>query len=228
MKRTALIVSMPVLSILCGCTVTETGNPPAAPQLDDTLVESAPDPIFTPGVVHLVADPGAVEPPEGEIAVTYLDGTTPTERIAVAADGSFDARVSADDGLIRLQVIGTSQRSAPADLRLNLGANELTPVPSPLPCAVVDRSIAIAPGAMSTIRIDNACSGPITFDIPRLRIGGIGFALDAATAMSVNPGSAATIQVRHTSGSEDEVLFLDVNEPSAERIAITLHVDPGG
>ncbi len=224
--RIGLLICACALAAVAGCGVTETGNPPARPILDESEVGIVLDPILVPGVIHVRGEPGSVEPPEGEIAFVLLDGTTPFERLPVMADGSFDGSVTGGDGVLRMQVVGSEARSEARDFLVDLATETLTALGPPLPCANVETSMGVSAGGTISVTIDNECPEPLPLEPPRLRRG-TAWVLEGGYPGSIPPTSSGSIPVRNTVDGGDDVLFIDLASPVDARLAVTVYVDPG-
>lgn len=200
-----------LLALLQACSITETGNPPAVPTLDEGSVDGTS--LFG-GSVDVRGAPGAVDPPAGVVRATNLENANPTVDWPVEADGSFAGRLSAEVGdVVRLQVVGDEARGEPLDL----DASTFEPVPSALPCLDVTRDLPIA--GEGDVRIENGCEDAAEIEVVRLRVGAA-YSFDAG-AFTVEPGASHVIHVSTTTGGED-VLLLETSAPLVARFAVTL------
>ncbi len=127
-EATAFTLAFGVLC-LTGCVGTETGNPLRPPVQRERVALQAVD----NGVLEVRGNPGAVDPPGGEVQVTNLERVDPPTEVPVDADGSFFTRIQ---GLPE-DAIRIARRSAEGvfvlDVALELGGATVE-VPPPLDC----------------------------------------------------------------------------------------------
>lgn len=201
---------------------------PSPPNLDVDAVAEPPT-----GGVGLPAFTGLVDPPEGVVVVTHLDGTEPPVAEPVRDDGTFSVTAIGPIGNEhRVQARAGAARSVPVDL---VGEGEpatLSPAPRPLAdCFVVSPAFEVDFGdvpvggrAERRVSITNDCGAPLTLMTPRLRIASPAFeVLDAPT--EIPDGEAVELVLAATpteAGPVEAVVFLESSSPTPDRRPLTL------
>ena len=101
-----------LIAMLCctGCLGTETGNPPAQPELVAELLSVQPD---SAGNGVIIGAAGATNA-GATLQLTALDGRGAPVRLRTGSDGSFSYGPA--NGLFRLQTIAGVERSLPVDV----------------------------------------------------------------------------------------------------------------
>jgi len=214
-----------------GCAVSPQPSPPNLQPQGIELGDGAPE--LSDSALVLVGQPGTVDPPEGVVVATALDGTDPPRVEPVRADGSFSI-TSRLDGELRLQVRSGSARSAPLDLVL--GGSGVTPAPRPLESCIRATAAGVAAlahdfgdlrvGAATEllVTLTNRCDSELALSA-RLRTDSPAFRLMATLPETLPMGASITIPVRAepaAPGVYEDTLLVDVSAPVTDRRALTL------
>lgn len=210
-----------------GCAVTDTGNPPMAPEVDTDRVRLTS--LFA-GLLTLSAAPGSVDPPRGVVRVTNLDTAADAAQAPVAEDGSFELGVGADLGNeLRLQIADGALRSEPVDF-VDMG-EQLIPIERALACVTLDPPLDIDAGTLASsvdlsIVVTNGCAQPISLaTAPRRTTAGISISAELGSTV-VEPSATTSVRVSVdpiAPGSHEEVLFITIAVPVSDRRPITIH-----
>lgn len=168
-----------------------------------------------------------------EIWAVNLDSSEPPSVVNVAADGTFSVAIGALSGHeLRLQARSQSARSEPVDF-LVPDSGALVPALRPLGgclTAVLELDFGevdlLAPGASRSVIVDNACADAVTLSSIGLRVPTPAFAVDAPVAPFVIPaGESVSLGVvfdPETSGLSEEILLIEISNPSVDRRPVTL------
>lgn len=222
LPRHILWVLLAASAIGCGGTP-QTDPLMAKPVLDGELVQSVPTYARSTTTVKLRGQPGSAAPPGGVVRVVDLDGTGAPVETIVDADGSFEVTLQAQSGgVLRLDVRSGAQRSAPVDVRVE--ADIVSPALPTLTCWTTSGPVVEVTDDGGTVRIINDCSEPIHVSRAALRVDDASFTLGAAPA-EVPSGSGAEVAVGYVpsgTGSDEEILLLDIDAPVQDRRAVTL------
>lgn len=203
------------------CVVTDTGNPPASPDVDPDLVEN--DSSST-GSTTLRGLPGAVFPAEGVVRVTPHGDSAP-RTATVQPDGSFEVVVDfGADGndMIRLQVVQGALRSEPMDFDSN-GLRAAMPS-----CLIMDAWSQVvfdetSPGTFA-IEMTNECDESLEFGQPIVHPSGP-FMLVPSSFTELAPGASDTLTLRvQTAESGEHLVFVPISAPTSVTRALTLVV----
>ncbi|MFT5356610.1 MAG: hypothetical protein ACI9KE_003835 [Polyangiales bacterium] len=203
------------------CTVTDTGNPPASPDIDPDLVEN--DSTST-GSFTLRGLPGAVFPAEGVLRITPF-GLAPPRTVTVQPDGSFEVVIDfAADGndALRVQVVQGALRSEPLDFD---PAGRLSASPG---CLIMRAwsQVLLDETNESTFAVEmtNECEESIEFGEPRLHPDGP-FTLLPATVDDLASGASSTLTLRvQRAESGEDLVFIPIRTPTSTTRVITLVV----
>jgi hypothetical protein len=227
-SRTALVIGLGLLAAAASasCVVSPQPSPPEA-VLKGSLIGLRPGVELAATVVGFEAGPGAVDPPEGVVIVTNLDGADAPSVAAVQPDGSFAIAVPGQPGQsFRFQAKIGGTRSQPIDLEVSASGITASALDTGASCLTVQPGAWLAftgDGDQRSVVIDNQCAGTVTLAAPHLRRGLAGFSLSSVPTTGVPQGSSVTIAVQAGAGSEaEDVLILDVTAPFTERHAVTL------
>lgn len=203
------------------CAVTDTGNPPASPDVDPDLVEN--DSSST-GSTTLRGLPGAIFPAEGVVRVTP-HGNAPPRTATVQPDGSFEAVVDfGADGndVIRLQVVQGALRSEPMDFD---SSGLRAAMPS---CLIMDAwsQVVFDETSPSTFAIEmtNECEESLEFGEPVVHPSGP-FTLAPGRLTELASGDSGTLTLRVlTAESGEHLVFVPIVAPVSVTRALTLVV----
>lgn len=221
MRNPPLFLALTLCLTGVACTVTDTGNPPAAPDVDPDRVENGGS---STGGTPVRGQPGAVFPAEGVVVLTPF-GEAASARADVAADGSFSATLflpSAND-VVRLQVVQGGLRSEPIDVDPE---GEVQPA---LSCLRMDKwaqALLDDTGESSFfVEVSNECDDTIVFDAPEMRLSDGPLTLTSSDIEPLAAGAVATLSFRVTrDAAGEDILFLPVSAPVNDTRAITLVV----
>jgi hypothetical protein len=228
--RTALCIVV-VLALGAGCLGTETGNPPAAPEVDVSRIALTD----TPAGVEVSGVAGAIDPGGGTVRIVNLDGVAGLVISDVAADGSFSAVVEGSGAdLIRLQARLGDLRSPPIDFQTVIfptPASDCVDV-EPASLAADYGTLAIGEPGVVTVGLVNGCGAEITVTSARMRFADPAFAIGGPVPpWPIADGGRATVDVTLTPagvGETEDVLIVDVLvPPDPGTVAITLYGEGG-
>jgi hypothetical protein len=193
---------------------------PEPPSLDGGLIGLAPVGIVVlsePRLLPIAGQPGAATP-GASVRVIDLDTRDPGVSTTAASDGSFALTVPVRSGdELRLQAQTDSARSEPVDLIYRSVEPVDTLEPSPRhDCVTLDPGfeVAFAGSASRSLRVQNACSGPIVLAAPRFRLDGADFELESVLPLTLPAGSEGRLDLTRlspTPPAREDVLFVDVS-----------------
>lgn len=215
------------LLLALGCTV---GPQPVPPSFDpqvlvvaDTPAEAVQDAVT---MRALVGAPGTVDPAEGVIVATPLDGAGPILVEPVRPDGSFELNVTANE--LRLQARNGELRSEPIDVAI--AGSELRVLAPRHECLSVTPALESDFGAVRvgeagelTLEVRNDCDFEVGLGT-RFREGGL-FEITSSISETLPPGASLSLQLRAiptAEGAFEDTLFVDIN-PDDRRV-LTLFV----
>jgi hypothetical protein len=188
------------------CFATDTGNPPAAPEIDHDAVHAVPEGGLAQPAVSFSGPAGAISPARGRVFALPLDRDDAAQSSPVSADGSFALeRVPADIGEeVRLFVIDDGLASAPLDLRIT-SDGAVPAIDGARECVAIAPGRVI-PGEVSTVgtavalaaTITNRCAEPVAIERVELRAPGGELALVEPVPVAIAAGEAATLRVSLT------------------------------
>jgi hypothetical protein len=188
---------------------------PEPPSIDVSRVGNGGEvyPLTGPAPIALVGDVGAA-PPHATVRVLNLDDTRDAVATTADADGRFSLGIIANAGdELRFEARTNDGFSEPVDARVEGDLSGVVVSQRP-DCFVLESGYAleVTPGATGTVRLTNECTGDLSVDEVRLRLGNAGFGSDVTTPLSLAPNESATVNVQLTPGAmpAQDVLFLDV------------------
>ena len=219
----------PVVALCAmSCASTETGNPPVQP---DTGLEAG---NVTFMVVPNMGDPGLLSgfvqmnvPFGAELHVTAVDTTLDTVRVPIVGEplGFTTTLPAGFSGWLRLQIVSADGPPfGPLDVLTSDAAigGMVELLPSPVgECLEVPTSLTLDADGAADLQLVNRCEGPLTFEAPRARLGGV--SATPATGFTLARHGRRTIAISRTAGfptGDAEVLVLQ--EGTGERRAVTI------
>ncbi len=210
-----------------GCIVSPQPSPPFEVAFEGDRIGLTGGIELTSNVVGFHAEPGTVDPPEGEVIVTNLDATDSPSVAKVQLDGSFDVAVPGQPGQrFRFQAKVGDARSEPFDLAVDSTGSVVSAVTPTSACLTIAPAAWAAfdgAGDARSLVIKNTCGETASIDTPQLRRGRAGFTFSPTDAIDLADGETATLTVVAGGASElEDVLLLDVAGPAPELRAITL------
>jgi hypothetical protein len=218
-----------------GCTGTEVGNPPFAPEpesdagfdleVPELFVDPMRDARTTDAVFRI---PETAVPAEATVHVANLDDDDPVQVLEPDGAGMFVATVSAVAGsVLRVQLRDPSTRFGIVDYRVSevRGLEIYAPVHAEcLRFEARDVAPRDEDPNVIVVRARNDCADPLTLT-PRLRIAAAGFSLESSEAVTLAIGEIATFRValdEPTGAAVENHLLLRSATPADERFAVTL------
>jgi hypothetical protein len=148
------------------------------------------------------------------VRVLNLDDMRDAVATTADADGRFSLQIVANPGdELRFEARTTGGFAEPVDAHVRDDLSGVTPSQRP-ECFVFETGYAleVTAGATAAVRVTNECTGEVTLDDVRLRLGTAGFSFEATSQLLVAPGASASVDVELTPGPTpaSDVLFLDV------------------
>ena len=193
---------------------------PEPPSLDPGLIGLAPVGavvLSEPRLLPIAGLPGAATP-GASVRVLDLDTRDPAVSTTAASDGSFALLVPVRSGdELRLQAQTGGARSEPVDLIYRSVELADTLEPSPRhDCVTLDPGfeLAFAGSVSRSLRVQNACSGPIVLSAPRFRLDGADFELESVLPLTLPAGSEGLLDLtllRPAPPAREDVLFVDIS-----------------
>jgi len=193
---------------------------PEPPSLDPGLIGVAPVGISVlsePRLLPIEGQPGAATP-GASVRVIDIDTRDPAVTTTARSDGSFTLSVPVRNGdELRLQAQTDSVRSTPVDLIYR--AVELVDTLEPSPrheCVTLDPGFDLdfSGAVRRSVRVQNACSGPIVLAEPRFRLDSAGFELDRSLPITLAAGSEGLLDLTLQSPAppaREDVLLVDIS-----------------
>lgn len=216
------IFGLCVAIVVCGCAITESGNPPVIPIIDTAQIHE--NVVVLSNGFSLFAPAGAITPGGGTVFLVNLDTSEDEASATVQADGSFE--INADFGefdTYRLWIEQGSVASEPFDFSLSGGA--LVPLTNALDCLEVDPEFdAKVTDSGLVVTATNGCDAAVTIAVPTLRTGTAGFSV-AGEAATLAPGEHASWNISRETSATHDILFIHATSGDDERRAITLFAE---
>jgi len=193
---------------------------PEPPSLAPGLIGVAPvgaAVLSEPRLLPIEGQPGAATP-GAIVRVIDLDTRDPAVSTSAASDGSFTLSVPVRSGdELRLQAQTDGARSEPVDFIYR--AVELVDTLEPSPrheCVTLDPGfeLAFTGAARHSLRLQNACSGPIVLAAPRFRLDTGDFELESVLPITLAAGSEGLLDLTLlslTPPAREDVLFVDIS-----------------
>lgn len=222
MRRAAAII---VLLCATGCVGTPLPQPPA---LEAPRAERI-DYDVTGSTLRFFGAPGTVAPGIPTLWVVDLDAAEDPLLVPVAADGSFASGLAVRDGdEIRMQARDGDARSRPVDVRVPVSGEIVRPTEG---CLLLDPPFELrfddtsaGAGSEGVILVTNTCGVEARIETADLRRPAR-FAVSTTVPLVIPDGGSAELTIEFTPGSSglhEEILFLQVSSPEADRRPITL------
>lgn len=229
-----LRLSLRALALLgcAACTGTPQTDPinykGAPPSLDGSLIGRGMPKRSSSPPVEIVGQPDSAPLPGAVVRVVDLDGTDPPVDASVEADGSFRLVIGAEEGdVLRFVLLDGDSRSLPLDLVLE--SESLEPLAAALECWSTDPELTLELGyPRGSFIVINGCDQPISLARLALRANHPAFSVTDPPSR-VPSGATAQVTVEYSpagGASEEEVLLIEIDEPTADRRAITLVGEP--
>lgn len=221
-RAIARALRLAALTLLAGCAVTDTGNPPLSPPDPDGLSSM----FLAAGQVTLGGAPGTWEDGAGIVRITNLQTSDVSTDAPVAMDGSFSATVAAETGaVLRIQHIVGPDRSLPVDVI----ADSAQLAPTPVACLRLVPALELNAGSLEepledAIRIENDCAEAVELTARgRTTSPSLSVAATPAT-LSVASGDAGELRLTIQPPAEDseEVLLFDITGAETGTRAVTV------
>ncbi len=158
-------------------------------------------------------------PPRSLVRATNLDRTTPVVVSNVAADGSFELGLAVLDGEeVRFDWVRGAERGAPQDAHfiVDQGAPFFHFESSQrLDCLQLTPEFVVDFGSstLGSFAVANECSGDVSLQTPRFRLGLSDFELRTALPLTLAAHQSVTLELAFTraqAGAREDTLFFDV------------------
>jgi hypothetical protein len=221
LRRTSATVLLGAFAV--ACVVTDTGNPPAVPEIDPTTVDAT---FLAAGVATIFAGPGAIEPPVGVVRMTNLDGGQEPVDAPVQADGSFSEALLVEVGdVIRFQVV-VDTRSRPIDL----SSADWTELAPPLAeCFTLSHTfVDLVTARSGELEVRNECAEPVTVAVSsRITEGNAVVAtLDGDSTLAPGASFQVVLAVADLEEPIEEIVFITATAAESDRRAVTVIARP--
>jgi len=219
MRVLVRLIAALLLCVLPACVGTPVPQPPA-------LEEPDPTQLFNASTGGFIGGPGAV--PEGDqLWIAPLDVPVDPVLTPVEPDGSFTSSLSVEPGQeVRIQARGGEGRSRPIDL---IASNPAEIVRATEGCLLLDAELLFpttraGDSAERNLRVSNECGSDVTLTLA-LRRADAQWDTGAPGAMTIADGEARDLPITYrpdTIGLNEEILFVEVTAPEADRRVVTL------
>jgi hypothetical protein len=215
------------LVVVAACVGTPQPDPPNVdPTVNGDLISLVP-PRVRNMHVDLRGAAGAIEPATASLFVYNLDSSSPPAVVQPSPDGSFQVTVTAVGGdELRLFSVLDEQRSAPVDLLIT--PTGVTAPARPLAdCFTVEPAaeLLVTVGGTSSVSVSNDCSEAVRVAHVGLRSPLQGLTLGAwPSTLAPGEGFSLELSVELEAFAGEEILLLEVDQPQADRRAITVVV----
>lgn len=227
LRRVLALASLATFG-LGGCFATPLPDPPDLDPPDVERMHASPVTTLVTSVFAIEGDAGSVAP--GVLVhVVPLDTARAPVLTAAAEDGSFRVELPADPGdRLRITFRTEAARSAPLDVIVPTMEGPFEPV-TRNPCVRVDPELDLgeveagSTGAFDLV-LDNTCGAAIRIET-RMRAPSTVISIGAPSSQELAPGESAVLTVTFAppvAGAYEEVAFVDVGGPFAERYPLSL------
>ncbi|RLB65410.1 MAG: hypothetical protein DRI90_02110 [Deltaproteobacteria bacterium] len=221
-----------VLAAACaGCGISPKPQPPIPGSgFDFGQVITHETGTFGPKAIE--GGPGAASPAGAVVRAVNLElPEDPVDGI-IADDGSFEVELTLLEGNeVRLQIIDGDDRSEPIDVVV--GPDDTSPT---LAWRALDDCLSLTPpleidsSVAQTIELHNGCGEVVTLIEPYLRrpVTGLTVGTGGTWPTQVDGDSAISVPVQFQAptGTLEEVVFIEVTAPAADRRPITVLPTP--